>query len=325
MNKQILLLTMSLFAGTFIAQAQSKQDSLFLQQPQLISNPLLIKGKAYLLETEKQKSTSEYRKSRFLRDKEKPIYFDNGDLANGVPFAVFGSHPIVYNGSKTDKIKIGKKKYPCQILSFTCNGQKYQTYELGLDESISERRYSLMDADYLKQLETLLAGKTLYTKTARWDTYHEDRMNSNAKLTRAEENTCKYCPVTVSRVVQDYDDKYIVLFRKENQDEEYCFGGVVFEGKISAFSNFTRYFTFENPQIHHPEVTQERWEQIMAQAPKKGFTANEVKIAFGKPDETTSEDEDETWIYYNHNKKDYAITINNGIVTKVVSQSSRYY
>jgi hypothetical protein len=324
MSRQIFLLTISLFAGTFFVQAQSKQDSLFLQQ--LGSSPLLVEGKAYLLETEKQKSTSEYQKSQFLRDKEKPVFLVNGDLANGLPYAVFGSNPIVFNGIKTDKIKIDNKEYPCQILSFTCNGKKYKTCELGLNQTYEHSRYSLMDADFLKAIETQLVGKTLYTKTANWQEYHEDRMNSNRKLTDINENTCKYCPVTVSRVVQDYDEKYIVLFRKMNQNEEYCFGGVGFDSqKTGSFMHFTQYFTFENPQTHYPDITQERWEQIMAQAVKKGFASDEVKIAFGPPDKITTEDEEETWIYYNHNKKDYAVTINDGIVTKVISQSASYY
>ena len=139
------------------------------------------------------------------------------------------------------------------------------------------------------------------------------------------EGTCKYCPVTVTRVVNDYDEKYIVLFKQNNQGDEYAFGNVVFDKDYKGFLNFARYFTFTNPQEKYPNIPQERWEQIMAQKVRKGFTPDEVKIAYGKPDEVYTEDDNETWVFYNLNKKDYAITFKDGVVDKVESQTSTYY
>ncbi len=324
MKKQITLSVFILFIGIFSLQAQCKQDSLFLKQ--MISNPKLIESKSYFFETERQHSDPQFGKSGLIKAKDTPTFNSRGELTNGIPYATFGNKPITFKGTKTDKVEINNEKLLCLVLSFTCDGEQYKTYEVGYAEPRGRNYYKLIEADFLKEAQKQLIGKTLYTKTAKWEQYNENEMNSNRKLSKIEdgESACKYCPVVITRIDNDYDDKYIVLFKKGNQGKEYCFGNVTFNyAEINSFLNFTRYFTFENPQTKHPTISQERWDEIMNQKIKKGFTPEEVKIAYGKPDDVVTEDDDETWIYYNYCRKDYAITFKNGIVDKVVSQSVR--
>ncbi len=323
MNKQITLLIFFFCVGTLAMRAQSKQDSLFLSR--IVSNPELVEGKAYLLETEKQKLSSEHGKSRFIKASDEPAFDLRGELTNSLHYSVFGDSPITYNGFKTEKVKIDKEKYDCAVLSFTCKGQQYKAYDPGFTKPHSRLYYRLIEADLLKELQTQLVGKTFYTRTANWWQYDETRMNSNLKLTKAEEGTCKYCPVTVTRVVNNYNDYYIVLFRQGAQGREYCFDDIEINDKTGISTDFMRYFTFENPKARYPKISAERWEQIKRQKITKGFTPEEVKAAYGKADEVMTENDDETWVYYNHGGKDYAVYFKGGVVDKVVSQTTRLY
>jgi hypothetical protein len=185
--------------------------------------------------------------------------------------------------------------------------------------------YKLVEADFIHGLNKLLVGQTLYTKSANWLKYNEDRLNSNSKTVPVREGTCKYCPVTVTRVVNDYDDKYLVLFKQHNEGNEYAFGNVIFDKNERSNLNFMRIFTFTNPHEAYPGIPQERWEQIMLQNVRQGFTPEEVKIAYGEADATYAENDDETWVYYNLNNRDYAIIFKDGAVEKTVSQTSRSY
>ncbi|MDR2919415.1 MAG: hypothetical protein LBV72_08645 [Tannerella sp.] len=321
MNKYFLTLIFFL-GGLLIAKAQSKEDSLFIQQ-MVESSPKLIEGKTYFFETDKQQSSREYGKSLLVKEKDTPVFDYREKLTNGLPYAEFGNKPIKFKNVKVGKVKVGETNVPCFILSFSCGKENYRAYEFA--ESLLRARYDLIEADFLNKLNQLLTGKTLYTKSANWLQYNEDELNSNLKTVPVREGTCKYCPVTVTRVVNDYDDKYLVLFKPQNQDDEYCFGNVVFDKGDRSSLSFTRYFTFTNPQDAYPDISQERWEQIMAQKVRKGFTPDEVKVAYGKPDEVYTEDDDETWIYYNLNKKDYKIVFKEGIVEKIASLTSTYY
>jgi hypothetical protein len=289
----------------------------------MTSNPKLIEGKAYYFELDKQYSSPEYSKTLLLKEKDTPVFDIREQLSNGLPFAEFGNKPILFKGVQEGKVKVGDQIRLCFILSFTCDNKKYSAYEFA--ESLLRARYNLIEAELLNKANKLLVGKTLYTKSANWLKYNEEEMRSNLKIVPVREGTCKYCPVTVTRVVNDYDDKYIVLFKPVNQENEYCFESITFDPEYKSSFNFIRYFTFANPQEKYPNISPERWEQIMNQKVRKGFTPDEVKIAYGKPNEVSAENDDETWIYYNLNKKDYAITFKDGIVEKVISQTSTYY
>jgi hypothetical protein len=318
MNKHFVSFALFLSAGILTVQAQCRQDSLFLQQ--LHSNQKLIEGKTYIFETDVQASSPEFGRSLLYREKDVPVFNPHySHLTNGIPYAEFKDKTLIFNSVKTGKVKVDEANKPCFILTFTCDKQKYYAYEFS--ESLLRTKYNLIEADFLNTANKLLVGKTLFTKSAKWYKYNEDKLNSNLKTIAVREGTCKYCPVTVTRVVNDYDDKYLILFKTENQDEEYCFDNVTLNADKS---NFTQRLTFENPKKKYPDISQERWEQIMAQKIRKGFTPDEVKVAYGKPDEVYSENDDETWLYYNLNKKDYAITFKDGIVDKVVSQTSKY-
>lgn len=315
MNKHFFILIVCLLGGWSAAQAQNKEDSLLLRQ--LVSSPDLIEGKAYFVETNEQNSSPEYRKSQLVREKETPLFDARRQLTNGLPYNEFGNKPIVFQKQKMGKVKVGTETVPCFILSFTCGDRKYASYEFR--ESLSRATYNLVEADLVNRVNELLAGKTLYTQSANWFAWRTAPKGEPAPV---REGTYKYNPVSVTRVVNDYDDKYLVFFKPLNQDGEYCFINIELTGDRA---DIFRYFTFANPQEKHPGISQEHWELIMAQKVKQGFTPDEVKIAYGEPDETYTENDDDTWVYYNLNKKDYAVTFKEGIVEKVISQTSTYY
>ncbi|MCL1932657.1 MAG: hypothetical protein FWF53_02425, partial [Candidatus Azobacteroides sp.] len=68
MNKRFFTLFLFLFVGILAVWAQSKQDSLFLQQLPVYS-PKLIEGKTYYIETDEQQSSPEFGKSRLYNEK----------------------------------------------------------------------------------------------------------------------------------------------------------------------------------------------------------------------------------------------------------------
>ena len=324
MKRTIIYLIYALLLVVEGVHAQSKQDSLFLQK----FNPgtELVKGKSYVFETDKQHSSPEYGKSMLVKADADPEFDMRGDIVNGEPFASFKNKILVFKETKQDKVKIGEKEYLCLVIQFTCDGKKYNAYEIQYANPRVCAYYDLVDADFLNEIRKQLVGKTLYTRSAKWWKYNEDKLNSNHKYQKVSGGTCKYCPVTITRVENDYDEKFVVLFRREGQNDEYCFDNVIFNSKkMGSFLSFDTYFTFENPQNKYPEISQERWEQIMSQKVKQGFTPEEVKVAFGDPDEKYTENDDETWVYYNKNGNDYAISFKDNIVDKVRSQTSNYY
>lgn len=321
MNMKKLSTTILLFFifGLLFINAQSKSDSLFLQQlPN--SNPQLVEGKKYIFELEKQYSSPEYGKSLLYDQNDTPTLSAYSQSGDGVPFASFKDKTITFKGIKNGKVKVADENKPCFILTFTCDNKTYCAYEF--TESLSRAKYDLIEADFVDKINKLLVGKTLYTKSANWLSYNESKSNSNDKTVSVREGTCKYCPVVVSKIINDYDDKYLVLFKPKGLEEEYCFGNIVFE---PTKSNFSRYFTLSDPKDNYPNISQDHWEQIMSQKVKKGLTIDEVKVAYGKPDEVYTENDDEIWVYYNLNKKDYAISFKNGIVDDVKSLTSTYY
>ena len=315
MNRHFFTLILFLLGGILTVQAQSKQDSLFLQQLP-VSNPKLIEGKTYYVETMSQHFVPEYNKSLLYREKDVPSF---EYLTNAVSFTEFGNKPIVFKNVKLGNVKVGNENKACYILTFTCDKKTYFSYQF--TESLLRSTYKLIEADFVNQLNKQLVGHTLYTKSANWFKYNADESDTE----RVQEGTCKYCSVTITRVVNDYGEKYLVFFKQNNQGEEYAFENVVFDKDTKSRLNFTRYFTFTNPKEKYPNISQERWEQIMAQKVRKGFTPDEVKIAYGKPDEVYTEDDNETWVFYNLNKKDYAITFKDGVVDKVETKTSTYY
>lgn len=329
MNRYFFTLILLLLGGLSISQAQSREDSLLLTQ--LVSSSNLIAGNTYLVETDKRYSSPEFGKSQLLKEGETPVFDARGELVNGVPYAEFGNNPIVFNAVRADKVtieieeikngkaKVVRKKLEGYIASFTCGGLNYCAYT-GSD-SPSRATYDLIEADLLDKANELLVGKTLYTRTASW----LDRTTNRAGRPDpqpAREGTFKYYPVTITRVVNDYDNMYLVFFEPRNKDGEYCFVNISLGG---TGTNLFDYFSFENPQDGYPDIPQEHWELIMAQKVKQGFTPHEVRTAYGDPDETLTENENETWVYYNLNKKDYTVAFKDGVVDKVVSQTSTYY
>lgn len=329
MNRYFFALLLFLSGGLSASHAQGREDSLLLAQ--MVSSPNLIKGKAYLVETEEQYSSPEFGISRLVKEGETPLFDARGELVNGVPYTEFGNNLIVFNAVKAGrttiavqevkngKIKVEKRKQDGYVVSFSCDGLNYCAYTGS--ESPSRGYYNLIEADLLNKANELLVGKTLYTQTAAWLDSASNRAG-RPNPQPAREGTFKYYPVTVTRVVNDYDNKYLVFFKPQNQDGECCFVNIELTGKEA---NLFRYFTSKNPQNRFPDISQERWEQIMAQNVKQGFTSDEVRTAYGSPDETHTENENETWVYYNLNKKDYAVTFKDGVVNKVVSQTSTYH
>ena len=327
MNKHFFSLILFLLGGFITVQAQCKQDSLLFQHLlKTGSSPKLVVGKTYYFEISKQHSSPEYSKSLLIKEKDTPKFIKDNrlinryQLVNALPYTEFGDNPIVLKKITMDTVNTGMGTVPCFILTFTCNKQNYRSFEFS--ESSVREWYNLYEADIFNEANKLLDGKTLYTKSANWLKYNEKEINSNLELTNVREGTCKYCPVTVTRVVNQYNNDFLILFKPENQNEEYCFSNIQLN---TMESDFFHYFTLENPHEKYPNISQEHWDLIMAQKVKKGFTPEEVKIAYGEPEEVSSENDDETWIYYNLNKKDYQISFKDGVVDKVLSQTSQYY
>ena len=324
MKRILILAACALFIGVLCVQAQSEQDAQFLKK----FNPgtELVNGKTYLFELEKQLSSPEHNKSMFLKAESKPEFNRRGEVTNGEPYASFKDKTLVYKGSKQDKVTIDDKERLCLVVQFTCDGKKYNVYETEYANPRPLTYYKLVEADILNEIRKQLVGKTLYTRTSSWWKFNADKVNSNLKYEKVTNGVCKFCPVTITRIESDYKDKFIVMFRKEGQSEELCFNNVTFDSKkIGETFSFDRYMTFENPQKNYPNISQENWEQIMNMKVKQGFAPEEVKVAYGEPDETFTENDDEVWVYINIGGKDYAVFFKDNVVDKVRSQSTTYF
>jgi len=306
--------------------AQCVQDTLF--QHNLDWAEEFIIGKKYGLQHEKTRRKD---RSPFVKANEAPeyLYLDKEPI-NAVNYDEIGDSPLVFLGQEDDEIFIIRgDTILFAVLRFECNAKQYRTFRIQTRNKQTSwynnpLRNNLVDLEFVEKIEEALVGKTVYVLTAKW---FKDRRTYNAvNLYLAEGNICKYCPVQIVAVENSNSDYFDVYFKSQGNDDTFCFVNMQFgEKRLKTSNNFYKRMTFENPRGKFPKISDKKWKAIQEQKIEKGLSIEEIKIAFGKPDEEFNKNGDDIWVYYNNNEKDYVLTFKKGKVSDYyIGPASRY-
>jgi len=312
-------------------KAQCLQDTLF--QRQLKWNPKeFVVGEKYTLQSGKKNSKSdEYGKSPLVKANEVPEFDHSGQPLNAIYYNEIGNSKLTFLGLTEDETYvIGEATFLFNVLNFECEGKHYKYFKTNRINNTDVSQYAdilynnLISLSILEKIEETLVGKTMYVLIPVW--FKDKRKSRSINLPLAEDNTCKYCPVEITAVEKDYADQFTVYFKRQNSDEIFCFPYLMFgEKELHSSMNFLRKMTFEDPKNKYPKISNKKWEIIQEQRIEKGLTTEEVKIAFGKPDEIHTKNGNDTWVYYNSNEKDYVVTFKKGkVIEYYIGPASRY-
>jgi len=249
--------------------------------------------------------------SVFIEVNKKPEFDKNYNLLNGEPFKALKGKKIMFTG-------INKDNY-----LFTIDGKKYKVVVTNKAEIGNKEFYTLFDAAYVEKIKKGLEGKRLYTKTSEWIYKTENKSTNEIE----NEKSCKYCPVTITRVEKAECNNYAVYFKRPNNDQEYYMDVVLdkdrsYSFKVDLMEQFTEKLSFENPQKKPDNVSEKTWENIQNLKIEKGMTKEDIELMLGKPDEVLKGDllkeNQEAWYYSNVNRKEYSVLFTNNKVEKYI-------
>jgi len=121
--------------------------------------------------------------------------------------------------------------------------------------------------------DSLLKGKTLYITTPLW-------YDKNGQMIRG----LRHIPVTVNRVVPGTANYPLcVAFTPGEGDPTERFILMTYGKSTSATRNFDRLFSFDNPRLRYPQITDKTWALIVRSQVAEGMTRDEARLALGTP------------------------------------------
>lgn len=146
-------------------------------------------------------------------------------------------------------------------------------YNDALQNFISDRLPMMTDADMLTATDSLIKGRTLWTRSPVWNDAGGQRYEGR-----------KFVPVTVTAVLPgSIAFPARVQFRDETGNEAFMFLNF---GTSSADSrSFADLFFLTDPKLRYPKITDHIWRLIQHGALEAGMTKEEAKLSLGNPDE----------------------------------------
>lgn len=173
---------------------------------------------------------------------------------------------------------------PTLIIEFADSLSSYR-YDTGKSPEIARATVTgldlpmLIDLDLVAQADSLLAGRTLWTRSRLWYDANGDSFDGR-----------KFVPVTVTRVMPG---NMIFPFKVEFSDTDgksaTMFMNVTASEGIGAESRtFPMLFSLSDPKLKYPSITPEFWELICNGKVAYGMTKDECRLALGSPADTDS-------------------------------------
>ncbi|MDD2307711.1 MAG: hypothetical protein PHP53_23615 [Prolixibacteraceae bacterium] len=245
--------------------------------------------------------------------------YDKGQGIHGmIPYTKSTKLNLKYISKEEFKWKIFTFKYSeyrndgYLYLIFDCDGNKfvYNSYHKENDFNNVEDGFinGLVYVDEIDRAKEVLLNMKIYITNNDW--YDENATKSN--YLRPEKSK-KFCPVTIVKigigVLSDITPVRIV-FRTELGNEFYRdikFSNTnnLYCGKIESYKEerankdmFYNVFTFDDPYLSHPNISNEIWSKIQEGVVAIGMTEEECTLSWGKPKEINrSSYGSDQWVY----------------------------
>jgi len=189
---------------------------------------------------------------------------------------------------------------------FECEGKRYKSHEMsGSKEELRQEKIvpfstinHLVYIDEIDKVKSLLLDKTLFTLTDLW--YEDSDSESGHNIVEG----LKYEKVKIINVgIGSFNWPVKLVFETDDGNQyfiEMSFSGI--NNRINL--DFKDIFSFENPRIKYPNISNENWNLIKQSKVKVGMTKEECELSWGKPDdinETIYQNyTSEQWIYSNN-------------------------
>lgn len=129
----------------------------------------------------------------------------------------------------------------------------------------------LVEMSVVEAVRERLKGNTYYVITSSW--YDENTQSRRGK---------KFIPATVTNVIPGnaFYSAIIELIDENNSP----FRLLVSVGDdLKTLRNFGALFSFKNPRLDHPEITDETWNLIINGIARRGMTREECRLSLGAP------------------------------------------
>jgi len=192
------------------------------------------------------------------------------------------------------------------FLIFGCGNDKYEFEFYGDTSKLREARVlntidKLVYIDEVDKVKELLINKSLYITTSQW------MKDDKEGLGRYSFSNPKFVKVTIANVgLGSQDGPCKIVFKQigNKNDEEYYlnirFSGINKGVGVFGF-DFDNVFSFEDPKLKYPNISDEIWEKIQNGKVKIGMTKEECELSWGKPKDInktiTSGILSEQWVY----------------------------
>ncbi|MDE6670471.1 MAG: hypothetical protein K2K26_12435 [Muribaculaceae bacterium] len=146
-------------------------------------------------------------------------------------------------------------------------------YKDALQHFMSDRLPMMIDVDMLTATDSLIKGRTLWTRSSVWNDADGQRYEGR-----------KFVPVTVMAVLPgSIAFPARVQFRDENGHEAFMF--LNFGTSSGDSRSFADLFFLTDPKLRYPKITDHVWQLIQHGALEAGMTKEEAKLSLGNPDE----------------------------------------
>ncbi len=231
---------------------------------------------------------------RFVYDGQTPnILLKSVDLDGIVPDSTFHQKIFTFHSFGEYTTFSGKKNVS---LIFECDGGKYKFDTDKTFEEISDMSYrpmipNLISLDEIDKLAELLKGKQLYIRTPRWYALSGERVDGK-----------KLIPVMVKDVtIGNMTLPVKLTFTYDEGKEAMIFMSLKTRSETGETRIFDRLFSFENPRLQYPAISDESWKLITEGKLVKGMTKEECRLSKGIPEDVkripTYNGLKEQWIY----------------------------
>ena len=172
-----------------------------------------------------------------------------------------------------EALKAGEEKTVTINLSDNTHTLVYRTGKKIEDFAAGYNIPLLIDMDEVEHYAHQLVGKRVYVTTPLW----YDQTNGQPTAGR------QFIPVTITSVEPGNKSLPLkVVFRDEGKGTV-AFVWMSTPGSVMRSREFDAMFSLRNPRDNYPNISDERWNQIVLQQVSNGMTKEECRLAKGSP------------------------------------------
>lgn len=208
------------------------------------------------------------------------LIFDPAEASLLPDSAIIAGSPLLFEGIELTPTAYGSEEV---VLLFGVSGitLRYPTGRQpaeAMTEVISTQLPMLVDDETVSQVDSLLRGRTLYTRTQLW--YDSLGYRTDGR---------KFVPIDIEGVeVSTGNFPMRVIFRSREKGAEHSLYSMFMSLSESGADSrsFPSLFSIENPRRRFPSTSDANWALICSGRVGEGMTKEECRLSLGNPEET---------------------------------------